>query len=211
MDRVIDIEGARRLVGDDALWPHVRDFLWDFGPQIHPTRLPAGIETLAGQSWRIKRFVMDSLGVAPAFYDFASPGNARLMLLPGETLVGIAKWLGALVCAAALRRIMDGAKVRELKAALPDVYPAVFSYTAYFRNIPEVGATCADDVIAAGYKTLFSLFSGLPTALVDRLSLKLPASVDASLREAEAKPLPDAAVSLLLRLKFPEAHALCCS
>lgn len=211
MDSVIDIEGARKLVADDALWPHVRDFLWDFGPQIHPSRLPKGISTLEGQPPRIKRFVLDLLGVVPVFHDFTKSGNSKLMLLPGDTLDALAKWFGAISCAPSLRKIMDGAKVRALKAALPDIYPAVFSYTAYFRNIPEVEASCADDVLSAGYKMLFSLFSDLPDALVNRLCLKLPATVVASPRDPAAKPFPNAAISLLLRLKFPEAHALCCS
>ena len=39
MDRLIDIAAARSLVADAALWPRVRDFLWDFAPSIHPSWL----------------------------------------------------------------------------------------------------------------------------------------------------------------------------
>ena len=33
------IDEARALVADSALWPKVRDFLWDFAQQIHPSWL----------------------------------------------------------------------------------------------------------------------------------------------------------------------------
>ena len=31
------MDEARDLVADQALWPRVRAFLWDFAPSIHPT------------------------------------------------------------------------------------------------------------------------------------------------------------------------------
>ena len=31
----ITLDEARELVGDAALWPRMRDFLWDFAPSIH--------------------------------------------------------------------------------------------------------------------------------------------------------------------------------
>ena len=31
----ITLDEARELVGDAALWPRMRDFLWDFAPQVH--------------------------------------------------------------------------------------------------------------------------------------------------------------------------------
>ena len=36
---MIDIGAARALVADTVLWPRVRDFLWDFAPQVHPNWL----------------------------------------------------------------------------------------------------------------------------------------------------------------------------
>ena len=211
MDSVIDMEGARRLVADAALWPLVRDFLWDFGPQIHPSRLPDGIKTLAGQSTRIRKYALDTLGVTPAFHDFPQTDNSRLLLFPSEKLVGMAKWLGALACSASLRKIMDGAKVRALKAALPEIYPAVFSYTAYFRNIPQLEAASADEVVNIGYKILFSVVSSVPEALLKRLVLKLPTPVDLMPQDSEIPKFQNSAISLLLKLRFPEAYALCCS
>lgn len=211
MDSVIDMQSARSLIADAALWPHLRDFLWDFAPQIHPTRLPAGISSVAGQPPRIKRYVLETLEVAPVFHDFPATDNSRLLLLDSATLEGIAKWMGALLCQAALRRIMDGAKVRALKAAMPDVYPVVFSYTAYFTNLPQIEAGNVDDVLFAGYGALFALVSALPEGLLARLKLKLPTSADAYFKVSEIPAFKDAALSKILKLKFPEAHALCCS
>ena len=34
---MIGIDEARMLVADADLWPRIRDFLWDFAPQIHPS------------------------------------------------------------------------------------------------------------------------------------------------------------------------------
>ena len=39
----IVIEEARELVSNRLLWPLVRDFLWDFAPQIH-------------ESWIVEKF-----------------------------------------------------------------------------------------------------------------------------------------------------------
>ena len=219
MDSVIDMEEARRLVSDAALWPRVRDFLWDFGPQIHPSRLPAGLTTLVGQSPRVKRFVLDALGVTPVFHDFPQSDNSRLLLLPSDMLVGLAKWLGALSCAAALRRIMDGAKVRALKSALPDVYPAVFSYTAYFRDLEgqepsRFDGLSGDDIVKGvvntGYDIVFSFLSSLPDGLVNRLLLKLPDDVVLP-QPSNGQTVKPSNLQKILKLKFPEAYALCCS
>lgn len=211
MDSVIDMQGARSLVADASLWPLVRDFLWDFGPQIHPSRLPSGFSKLAGQSPRVKRYVLETLGVQPVFHSFPATDNSRFLLLDSATLEGIAKWIGALVCAASLRKIMDGAKVRALKAALPGIYPAVFSYTAYFRNMPSHEASNADEVLAVGYQILFSLVSSLPEALINRMVLKLPSTVDPKSNDSTVPQVPISIISKILKLKFPEAYALCCS
>ena len=38
-EKNISIDDARALVADEALWPRMRDFLWDFTPQIHASWL----------------------------------------------------------------------------------------------------------------------------------------------------------------------------
>ncbi len=216
MDSVIDMEGARRLVADAVLWPLVRDFLWDFAPQIHPSRLPDGFSEMAGQPPRIRRYVMGVLGVAPVFHDFPASDNSRLILLPGGSLESLARWLGALACAQSLRRITDGARVRALKASLPDVYPAVFSYTAYFKGFGGEASGVFDGldgegtvskVVETGYGLLFSLVSALPEGLLRRLELKLPQTAAPAGAQTVAQPI----LHKILRLKFPEAYTLCCS
>ncbi len=65
--------------------------------------------------------------------DFTRPEN-RLMLLDEPTRKRVALWLEALSKAAEWRKVVDGAKVRELKAAYPDIYPEVFRYLPYFSK-----------------------------------------------------------------------------
>lgn len=151
MDRMIDVDAARALVADAALWPRVRDFLWDFAPQVHGSWLEdLGRETLDGgredetvaphvarlmSSPRVKRFILSALGIEPCFHAFPKDDWSRLALLDGQALELIVKWLGALACAGELRRVTDGKTVRALKSALPGIYPEVFGYTAYFARI----------------------------------------------------------------------------
>ena len=150
MGELIDMEGARALVADQTLWPRVRDFLWDFAPQVHESWLDGlpGLETLDARrdgnsslvsclmsSPRTKSFLLSSLGVTPCFHAFPKDDWSRLFLLDGATLESVAKWLGALVCADSLRQVTEGKVVRALKTALPGVYPEVFGYTAYFSRL----------------------------------------------------------------------------
>ena len=237
MGGLIDIERARALVSDRMLWPRVRDFLWDFTPQVHPSWL----ENLPGcamsdasdakgmalvpslmSSPRTKRFILSSLGVEPCFHAFPKEDWSRLLLLDGTTLESIAKWMGALVCAGALRRLTDGATVRALKAALPGVYPDVFAYTAYFNRWiagelerldgGSSGGSPVDRLVRCGMGSLFSFLAELPAPLQRRLRLKLPKTFSEPVSDDPiARRFDDAAVSKLLKLKFSEAHALCCS
>ena len=148
----IAIEEARELVSNRLLWPLVRDFLWDFAPQVNGTWLEglewhetsdarreemsdaSHVSRLMSNS-RVKRHILSLLGVESCFYTFPKEDGSRLLLLDGATLESVVKWLGALACAGALRHVTDGATVRELKAELPGVYPEVFSYTMYFGSL----------------------------------------------------------------------------
>jgi len=87
----------------------------------------------------------------------------RIEYLSEDVRRRIGLWRDALQHVAEWRSIVDGAKVRELKAAYPGVYPEVFRFAAYFPKSPETP-------------------------------------------EEEA-----AFMFKLLKLKFPEAYALCCS
>lgn len=235
-DMNITIDEARALVSDAALWPHVRDFLWDFATQVHSSWLE-GVErepldesqegnsgsslvSRLSTSPRVKRFILSSLGVEPCFHTFPKDDWSRLALLDGATLESCAKWLGAIACADGLRRVTDGKTVRELKTALPGVYPEVFGYTAYFTGFDlsakdEKTATTPEGVVDAGLGLLFSLLGECPASVVSRLKFKLPAPLVSRLpdsgHETRDAGRVGAAVIKLLKLKFPEAYSLCCS
>ena len=222
MDRIIGMDEARALVGNAALWPRVREFLWNFARQVHPSWLAnlENLEPLAHleqrtnllhlDSPRVKRFVLESLEVVPCFHAFPKEDWSRLLLLDGATLESIAKWLGALACAESLRRVTDGAAVRGLKSALLGVYPEVFAYTAYFRGVAAKEAKGTEDVVAAGMAALSGFLSALKPELLRRFQLKLPKELCGLCDPGGEKTVSDDALSKLLKLKFPEAYRLCC-
>ena len=214
------MDESRALVSDPVLWPRVRDFLWDFAPQVHESWLSdiPGLSETAGNSGvfgnpRVKRYILDSLGVKPCFHFFPKDDGSRLLLLDGATLESTVKWLGALVCADSLRLVTDGATVRALKAALPGVYPEVFGYTAYFKSKVEslkVEGLKPNTVAVVGWMILRLSLSRLPESLMHRLSLKLPKDLE----QQDFRPLTSdfqlSTLQLLLRLRFPEAYKICC-
>lgn len=230
----ITIEEARALVSDAALWPRVRDFLWNFAPQVHESWLEglewrkALDERLGGSEYcaerimstpRVRQFVLSSLGVEPFFHVFPKDDWSRLLLLDGATLESIVKWIGALAASGALRRVTGGAAVRSLKESLPGVYPEVFGYTEYFRKLkveivelkPE--ETTAESVIEIGRSLLFALVERLPAQMIGRLRLKLAKTQSA--HESDNSRLSGfdfqpSNLQLLLKLRFPEAYSLCC-
>ena len=231
MDGVITMEDARALVGEVKLWPRVRDFLWDFAPQVHESWLEPNQLSLK-DSPRVKRYILDSLGVEPCFHTFPKEDGSRILLLDGATLESTAKWLGALSCAESLRRVTSGEVVRGLKSKFRGIYPEVFGYTAYFKDLdfqrrdayppaegcPQSGCPSRGETLSAqrisedGCKMLFSVLAELPEPLIRRMKLKFPKGLcdlclSAPLREMKAK-LP--AVLKLFKLKFPEAYKLCC-
>ena len=220
------IEEARELVSNRLLWPLVRDFLWDFAPQIHESWIVEkfrGLEVWKFGSFpsRVKRYILEALNVEPCFHTFPKDDGSRLLLLDGATLESIVKWLGALACTEVLRRVTNGATVRELKAALPGIYPEVFGYTMYFGSLEalkfgslDVGKLGGVDIEKVGYGILLQSLSSLSAPLVQRLKLKLPKSMTGmEPPNLETSKLPNlqTSISKLLKLKFPEAYKLCCS
>ena len=208
----VTVEEARALVSDKALWPRVRDFLWDFAPQVHPS-WTEGLDALDHlESPRVKRYILDSLGVEPCFHTFPKDDWSRLLLLDGATIESVAKWLGAIFSVDALRHVTDGAAVRGLKAALPGIYPEVFGYTMYFGDVVQrkdvETQSLQTGVVEEGFSLLLSVLSDLPAPLIARLKFKLPKGLCASASRREIK---HSTVSKLLKLKFPEAYSLCCS
>ncbi|MBP5641131.1 MAG: hypothetical protein J6X55_16740 [Victivallales bacterium] len=77
--------------------------------------------------------VRDYLAAGGEMKDFTKPEN-RLGLLDKETLDKVHLWLDALAHANEWKTIVDGAKVRELKANYPGIYPDVFRYLPYFSK-----------------------------------------------------------------------------
>ena len=88
------------------------------------------------------------LAAGGEFELFPAKDPSRLKLLDEATRSSIGKWLEALAAADGWRRIVDGAKVRELKAEYAGVYPEVFRYEAYFRKwrgvLDEMSRTAAE-------------------------------------------------------------------
>ena len=215
----ITLDEARELVGDAALWPRMRDFLWDFAPQVHESWMESlKVEGSTIQSPRVKAYILESLGVEPFFHDFPKDDWSRLALLDGATLLEIAKWLGALACAEELRRVTNGATVRELKTALRGVYPEVFGFTAYFGELKaeklKVESLTSESVVMIGMNMLLSTLPENPSLLF-RLKLKLPKTLAEKLSTFNVQTLniklPSAKLRLLLKLRYPEAYSLCCS
>ena len=89
----------------------------------------------------------------------------RLEYLDASVRERIAAWQEGLRLAPVWRKVVDGAKVRELKAKYPGVYPEAMRYAAYFER---------------------------------------------ELKEAPEGEFPETALRRLLKMKFPEAYALCC-
>ncbi len=77
--------------------------------------------------------VRDYLAAGGEMLDFSQQSN-RLVLLDREIIVQIRLWLEALANAEEWKKVVDGAKVRELKAKYPGIYPEVFRYLPYFSK-----------------------------------------------------------------------------
>ena len=234
-DKTINIDEARELVADQKLWPRVRDFLWDFAPSIHESWIEGMFGSLeVSKFWdrqtsklpsiqtsrHLKKALLASLGVEPCFHTFPKDDGSRLLLLDGATLESMAKWMGALACAEQLRRVTDGTTVRSLKAALPGIYPEVFGFAAYFGKWRmengewKIEGDAGAGICRLGRQILFSILSSLPAPLLRRLELKLPkdslVGVPASDGNSPFSIFNFQFVSKLLKLRFPEAYALCC-
>ena len=112
---------------------------------------------------------------------FPAKDPSRLKLVDGSTRAAIGKWLEALAAADGWRKIVDGSKVRELKAEYPGVYPDVFRYTAYFAKWRDV-------------------LEGMARSASER-----------GCRVSQVECPDFNMVLLLLKLRCPEAYELCCS
>jgi hypothetical protein len=121
------------------------------------------------------------LAAGGSFELFPSKHPSRLKLLDRATGLLIGKWVEALAMADEWRKIVDGAKVHELKAEYQGVYPDVFRYTAYFAKWRGV---------------------------LDEMKRT---ALEKGCRISEVECPDFEMVLLILKLKFPEAYELCCS
>ena len=92
-------------------------------------------------------------------------------------------------------------------------FPKSGSVRRFKPDAEAEGPVSASSVVADGYAQLASLLAPLPAQLLLRLRLRLPA--DAPMLEAADSagkpPAPLEKVLLVLKLRFPEAYALCSS
>jgi hypothetical protein len=68
---------------------------------------------------------------------FAAGAKSRLKLVDDGTRAKIDMWVEALGRAEEWKSVVDGEKVRALKAEFPGVYPEVFRYSAYFAKFKK--------------------------------------------------------------------------
>ena len=125
--------------------------------------------------------VLAYLAAGGEFGLFPAKDPSRLKLLDEATRTSVGKWIEAIAEADGWRKIVDGAKVRELKAEYPGVYPDVLRYSAYFVKWCGVLDAMTREAVAKGCRV----------SQVECPDFNM--------------------VLLLLKLKFPEAYELCCS
>lgn len=231
-ERTLSIEEARNVVADGPRWAAMRDFLWGFASQLDRGRVQAWLPSdLPPESLTppypapLAKALLQHEGLeAIPFYDFPAENGSRLLLCSAATYAQIAQWLGVLIYADALRGIVAGDQVRALRQQLPGVYPEALTYTAYFsrwkftfekaKTLLSIDApeTWGERVRVAGFRVLASLLRTVPEPLMKRQRARFPVA-----DEPCFEPLPEALFSekqldllfLLLKLRFPEANALC--
>lgn len=78
--------------------------------------------------------VRDKFIASGEFQIYPQGDVRRLEYLDEDTRHKIELWKEAITKADEWRKIVDGARVRELRDAYPGIYPEVFRYTAYFAG-----------------------------------------------------------------------------
>ena len=252
-EQPISIAEARNLVAS-PLWPRIRVFLWDFASLCDPVRVKGvllnrhpelatrllSLATADGtlREPRCARAAERVLGVTPFLHTFPADDGSRLLLLSREDYNHLAQFLGAVACTSVLRRITAGADVRELKAALPGVYPEAMAFAAYFRRFESLFSQYApaesgdsspvsrhsslpEVVVSAGHSLVALALSHLPAPLIRRQRLRFPAgdpgylalagiAVSSASTSSQAKTALDAAL-LALKLSNPSEYNTLCS
>lgn len=76
--------------------------------------------------------VRDNFLATGEFTVYPSGDERRLEYLDAETRSAVENWKTVLEHAGEWRLVVDGAKVRELRASYPGAYPEALRYAAYF-------------------------------------------------------------------------------
>lgn len=235
---MIDLAQARALVRSPQ-WPQISELLWGFAPLVDsgrraavfaaalPESAAATLERSMFQRPTASRWFLSQLGVESVFHDFPATDGSRLLLLSSADYLALADRLGVVAHAPALRRLMDGAKVRALRAALPGAYPEALRLEAYFHAWRDLLAASAGGsgaeppsvaaIRLAGLRLLATALSPLPPQLLLRQRLRFPPALDPGFepladddggKTAEmAKPC----LAKMLQLTHPEQYAQCFS
>lgn len=85
--------------------------------------------------------VRDYLKRGGEFKVFPKGVKERLCLVDDETVRQIRLWCDALSKVEQWKSVVDGEKVREIKAAYPGIYPEVFRYAPYFVRFKPLDPT----------------------------------------------------------------------
>jgi len=96
--------------------------------------------------------VRDHFLATGKFEVFPQGDLRRIAYLDEETQTSIAAWRTALEHVEEWRKVVDGARVRELRAQYPSAYPEVFRYSAYFTRF---GGKIGDEAIRLLLKLKF--------------------------------------------------------
>lgn len=88
---------------------------------------------------RMWPLVRDAFLASGEFKTYPKGDLRRIGLLDEETRTAIDRWTFALAHAEEWKRILDGERVRKLKAEYPGVYPEVFRLAPYFLRFSAQG------------------------------------------------------------------------
>lgn len=183
----------------DPLFALIREFNLRPGRYMHASWAEA---LFTPELWRrlrqsrraepsLSRLMLRNLGLAGSFPAavFAEP-RARLALLDPEALERLALHLGIAAEGAALRRVIEGERVRRLRVALGAEACAFAVQRAPLLAPQADEAETADDIDedslpalaerlrSAGRAVLARALGGLPPEVLDRFRLKLPRRPD---------------------------------
>lgn len=225
---------CRSLLQDSSgLWSFVSQYLFDFASLLDRERLrdaiaPLDSRMLAADSpcrKRLCRYALAKLGVEPCFHSFPKDDGSRILLLKTSQILVLAEWLGALSYEPALRRTIRGASVKRLEHELADSYPMVFRRSNYYKSWHErlwgsVGSQPREITEPAivkehGMQLLMTILGALPQALLHRMILRFPMSMEKSFEPISGWKMAEDASDLkllfsIIQNESREGWKICC-